>query len=713
MTDPSGPNSATDTDDLTPEVDLVITKDDGVASATPGGSVTYTITRSNPTGPSDVDGATVVDTFPAAVTAAAWTCVSNAAAPRASGSGSGDINETVDLPVGGTVNVQRRRSTSTRPQPACSPTTRRSRLPSGVTETDASDNMANDSDTLTPDVDLSISKTDGQITAVPGDPVTYMIVVSNGGVSDVTGATVDRYGARCAVTGATWTCSADSGGSGCTASGSGSINDTVDVDAGGTLTYTLTGTLSPAATGTLDNTATSMLPGPLVDPTPANNTSTDSDTITPVADLEITKDDGVTSAAPGTTVTYTVVADEQRTVGRHRGHRDRRRARRRHDVHVDLSEWGRSDVCQRCRVRCDLRTRRPSCRECRHFTVTATISPAATGTLDNTATVAVPSGTTDPGPGPNSATDSDVLGPIADLSVTKDDGATTATPGGFTTYTIVVSNAGPSPALDTLVADAIPPGVTALGWTCTPSVGASCDSHQRKRRDQHHRRPPAGVDRNLLGHGRHRSGGDRHARQHGRRHPRPGRQRPRRPGRSHATDSDTLEPSADLSISKTDGATISIPGSADHVHDRCAQRRSVRRHRRPGGRHPSGGALVGDLDVLGDGGVELRRRNRDGRHLHDRRSRRQRRGNLDAHRRHRSNGARDAEQHRGGHPADRHHRPGQRRSTATDTNTLAPTADLSITKTDGRTSAAPLDATTYTIVVSNAGDSAVDQCPCG
>ena len=99
-----------------------------------------------------------------------------------------------------------------------------------------------------------------------------------------------------------------SAGSSCTASGTGSINDSVDVDAGGTLTYTLTGTLSPSATGTLDNTASVALPGPLVDPTPGNNTATDSDTITPVADLAITKTDNVTSAAPGTTVTYTVVA---------------------------------------------------------------------------------------------------------------------------------------------------------------------------------------------------------------------------------------------------------------------------------------------------------------------------------------------------------------------------------------------------------------------
>ena len=48
-------------------------------------------------------------------------------------------------------------------------------------------------------------------------------------------------------------------------------------------------------------------------------------------------------------------------------------------------------------------------------------------------------------PGNDSATDSDtVLSAEADLTVTKDDGVATYSPGGSVTYTIVVSNAGPS-----------------------------------------------------------------------------------------------------------------------------------------------------------------------------------------------------------------------------------------------------------------------------
>ncbi len=49
------------------------------------------------------------------------------------------------------------------------------------------------------------------------------------------------------------------------------------------------------------------------------------------------------------------------------------------------------------------------------YTVTATVSAAATGTLANTATVTAPAGVTDPTPGNNSATDTDTLTPQADL----------------------------------------------------------------------------------------------------------------------------------------------------------------------------------------------------------------------------------------------------------------------------------------------------------
>src|SRR5207302_764870 len=62
--------------------------------------------------------------------------------------------------------------------------------PAGTTDTDNTNNSSTDSDTLTPQADLTISKSDGKSTAVPGTDVTYTITVTNNGPSTVNGATV-------------------------------------------------------------------------------------------------------------------------------------------------------------------------------------------------------------------------------------------------------------------------------------------------------------------------------------------------------------------------------------------------------------------------------------------------------------------------------------------------------------------------------------------
>src|SRR5205814_2105870 len=110
-----------------------------------------------------------------------------------------------------------------------------------------------------------------------GTSVTYTIVTSNAGPSAVTGATVGDT-APGAITGLTWTCVGTGGGT-CAASGSGNINQTVNLPAGATVTHTLTGTISAAATGSLSNTATVAAPGGVTDPAPANNSATDTDAL--------------------------------------------------------------------------------------------------------------------------------------------------------------------------------------------------------------------------------------------------------------------------------------------------------------------------------------------------------------------------------------------------------------------------------------------------
>ncbi len=84
------------------------------------------------------------------------------------------------------------------------------------------------------------------------------------------------------------------------------------------------------------------------------------------------------------------------------------------------------------------------------------------------------------GSGPdNEVTDSDLddtpLGAVTDLTVTKDDGSLTYTPGETATYVITVTNAGPSDANAVEVTDTLPAGVTlSAPVTCSSAGLAAC-----------------------------------------------------------------------------------------------------------------------------------------------------------------------------------------------------------------------------------------------
>ena len=106
------------------------------------------------------------------------------------------------------------------------------------------------------------------------------------------------------------------------------------------------------------------------------------------------------------------------------------------------------------------------------------MSPATTGPLANTATVAAGAGTTEANLANNSATDTDSQGAgLADLAITKTNGQSSYVAGAPVTYTLTITNAGPShaPAFD--VSDAVPAAITGVTVSCTPSGTASCGTN--------------------------------------------------------------------------------------------------------------------------------------------------------------------------------------------------------------------------------------------
>ena len=332
--------------------DLEVSKTVTQSPVAAGDPITYTITVTN-NGPVDVVGALVEDTLPMQLSSATWECFPGAGASCTT-TGSGDISERVNLPVGISVSYVLIADTAPGFSGVISNTATVA-ASSGTNDPDLNNNSAtdnttfytiggsvsglsgaglalqnnlgdnlaitadgnftfataqtvgssysvtvltnptspsqdctvsNDSGTLasanlttvsvqcvTDSADLSVSKTDGQQNLVPGDPITYMITVSNNGPLDVVGAGV-HDSLPMELSSATWSCIPGTNAS-CTDSGTGDINDLVDIPNGSSVSYVLTAATAVDFVGLITNTVTVTPPSNITDPDPGNNTATD------------------------------------------------------------------------------------------------------------------------------------------------------------------------------------------------------------------------------------------------------------------------------------------------------------------------------------------------------------------------------------------------------------------------------------------------------
>jgi uncharacterized repeat protein (TIGR01451 family) len=145
-------------------------------------------------------------------------------------------------------------------------------------------------------------------------PLTYTIVVTNVGPSFVTDARViDDLPP--ALTNVSWRVTSytgtgsgpGTGGPAMNAPQTGDIDTKISLAAGGTATFTVTATVDPSANGNLVNTARVEEPAGVTDPTPGNNTATDTDEFEPLVDLSVTKTNGRFTYVAGGQLTYTIV----------------------------------------------------------------------------------------------------------------------------------------------------------------------------------------------------------------------------------------------------------------------------------------------------------------------------------------------------------------------------------------------------------------------
>nr|WP_255675382.1 isopeptide-forming domain-containing fimbrial protein [Deinococcus sp. 12RED42] len=108
------------------------------------------------------------------------------------------------------------------------------------------------------------------------------------------------------------------------------------------------------------------------------------------------------------------------------------------------------------------------------ITLTLTASVTATsGSVANSVTATLPSGTVDPSP-TGTVTDTDSVN-SADLAVAKT-GPATAPQGNTFSYVIRAWNNGVLPVSAATLADPVPANVTGVSWTCVGSGGATCAS---------------------------------------------------------------------------------------------------------------------------------------------------------------------------------------------------------------------------------------------
>ena len=327
---------------------------------------------------------------------------------------------------------------------------------------------------LGPTADLAVTVTDATDPIVPGASQVYTVQVTNNGPRDapaVVGTFTLPAGATFV---STSDCAEDPDGVPTCALGRIAASDSAS--------YTVTATIDGSTTGTITASATavSTAMGPaVVDHNSANDTGTEDTEVTPVADISVTNDDGLTSVDVGGTVTYRIVAANN-------GPSADPAVRLTDDFpdgltmcsYTSVAAGGASDNTAAGTGDLSETLSLPVGGEVA-YTATCTVDGSAGSTLSNTATVV--GSLSDPDNGNDSATDDDtVINPVAP-GFAKVFSPATVDPGGISRLTYTINNeanlidvgglAFDDGFPDGLVVADTPNGSTTCGGTLTAAAG--------------------------------------------------------------------------------------------------------------------------------------------------------------------------------------------------------------------------------------------------
>ena len=431
----TNPANNVDSTSFLPDViaDMAVVKTASAPQVSAGDPIDFTLAVSN-LGASDAVNAVLVDTVPEGFTVVG---VDGPAGATCSFTGMSIMCDWDSFPVGGPANVVLHAVVD-------------ADAPAGIVTNTASvaspaedANTENNSDSVDVEVvqsaDLSIIKS-APTTGQPGSPFTYTLTVANGGPSVARGASLtDTLPAGFL--------NATVNGSGCTIVGGTVGCELGDIAPGGSVVVQVTGTWSATATGVVSNTATTTSATP--DPNTDDNSSTVDVTLAPNADVSVVKTTSTPTVPLGGTATFEVIVTNEGPSAA---------------AGVVLNElmpagfmlsgatpsvgtWSTEDA------QWTVGTLLPG--ESASITVTATVN--AEGQLVNTAVAS--SRTPDPDTSNNTGTATVTVTPSADLAIVKTISANPAPLNGAVTYTLVVTNNGPSIASAVAVSDALPAGL--------------------------------------------------------------------------------------------------------------------------------------------------------------------------------------------------------------------------------------------------------------
>jgi large repetitive protein len=441
-TDPDSTNNRSTQVTTVTGADLSVTKvvvDGG--TPTPGGRITYALSVSNPSAYA-ANEVVVTDTLPVGVTFV------SASSGGALDPGAGP-NGVVTWTVGTLTAAQSPRELELVVDIDPSATgvlTNIAAVASSTGDPNLANNRATATTVLGVSSDVEIRKS-GPATASPGTQITYSLRISNAGPSDAMGVAVtDTLPVGVAFVSATGGGSLDAG-----AGPSGVVVwDTIPtIPAGADTAFSVVVRIPPGATGTLRNAAavTSLSS----DPDPANNRGEVTTSLVGSADLAVSKT-GPGGGVPGAQITYTITIDNL-------GPSDATGVVVTDSLPPQVT-FVSADPAPSSRVGRLLTWNVGSLTEAAppmNLTLTVEIDVGTTGVVTNVARVGASTG--DPVTANNrSAWNTSVTG--ANVSVSKTMGTVTA--GRPATYTVTVSNGGPSAAENVVVTDTLPDGVTFL-----------------------------------------------------------------------------------------------------------------------------------------------------------------------------------------------------------------------------------------------------------